>query len=467
MYVAIVEPTNTLFRYLRVARAKGFRTLVLTADADACRAAELAHYAETGDVRRRPRADGLAELVGAANPPVDTPDVTEDSRIDLAIECDVRDPAAIAAALRPHRDEIAGLLPGDEIYVETAFAAGSALGFDVASAEDARCQRIKSAMKQRMVDRGVSTAPFVTADSLAEAEAAWAGFGHDCMVKMVDFATSAHVYRATTHEELVAAWEAITSDPMKLPTPFPRPAQAVLEKFVGGQEVSAEGFVMGDRIEFVSNCEKVTSDRFVIVDHLVPAALSAVDHALVDDVVEQCVRALGLRNCVFHVEVHIVDGVPYVIESASRPPGQQMCELIDRAYGVDLHEVAVDLATRGTTEVRRPAPRSWFALLALYAEQTGTLTGVTGLRELNERGVLRQWHLRAHVGDQVRPLHTFQERYGWVQIEDPTQDGLRDVLRWAQEHLRLTVDPTPAPVPVAAPASAGRRPADAVADPAG
>lgn len=421
-YLVIVEPTHTLFRYLRIARQQGLRTLVLTRDPEGARVREAAHYADTGE------GEAAGPGFGA-----------EQSRIDETVRCDVTSSAAIVAALAPYAGRVAGILPGDEVFVPPALAAGSALGFDCAAPEDARCQHVKSAMKERLVARGVRTPPFRTAYTWAEAEAAWLDFDRDCMVKMVDFTTSAHIYRATTRDELAAAWHAITAEAPGVDTPFPQTSHAVLERFVGGREVSAEGYVSGDRVGFISNCEKVTSDRFVVVDHLVPARLSAAERAAVEEVATECVRALGIRNSVFHVEIHIQDGVPYVIECASRPPGQQMAELIRRAYAVDLQALAVELATGGRPEVARPVPVRWFALLTLYADSSGTLTGVHGLAELRQRGVLRHWHLRAQVGDQVQALRTFQQRYGWVQIEAASEDDLLAHLEWAQRHLRLTV----------------------------
>jgi biotin carboxylase len=416
MFLVIVDPHNALFAYLAAAHRKGFRPLVLSPDVAHTRLDERRH-AQAAQHRNA-------------------------THLDEIVECDVDSPAAIVAALRPYRDRIAGMVAGNETSVTPTFEAGSALGLDCARPADARCQHVKTAMKQRLVDRGVPTPAFYPARTFTDAERAWQAFGGDCIVKMVDYRSSANVYRVASDADLRNAWEMITTNGLGLDTPFSLAREAIVEAFVDGREVTAEGYTTGDRIEFLNFCEKGTSDRFVVVDHFVPARLTPAEQAAVEDVSQRCVRALGIRNNVFHVELNVVDGQPYVIECAARPPGStEVLDMIRWARGADLIDISIDLSTgRPVTARYRPAAHH-YALLSLYASRSGRLTGLTGLVELRRKGGVRRWHLAAKLGDRVEALEDFRQQYGSLILEGATAQAVRDAAHWARANLRLLVEP--------------------------
>src|SRR3989442_646233 len=56
-YLVVVDPQVALFRYLEVARRKGYRTLVLALDPHACRSAESKHNRETPSKASTPDSD--------------------------------------------------------------------------------------------------------------------------------------------------------------------------------------------------------------------------------------------------------------------------------------------------------------------------------------------------------------------------------------------------------------------------
>jgi hypothetical protein len=419
-YLVLVDPQDVLFRYLEGAQRKGFRTLVLALDPQATRAGE-----------RRYNTDALS---------------CAESRIDLLVECDTGRAEAIVRALEPFMGQVAGLLPGDDAYVPSALAAGRAMGFDYAAPQDAVCQQSKSAMKRRLTERGVPTPDFRLATSVREAEDYWSQLGGDCMIKMVDYCDSANVSRVTDKESVRRAWESIIKNALQIEVPFTLAREALLEEVVEGRELSAEGYVQDDRVTILNYCEKITTPNFIVVGHILPAALSPGEQLSVRRVVADCLRALGVRNSVFHAEVHVRGGEPYVIECAVRPPGQHVVDLIAESSGHDLMDIAIDLATGRTTTAQAGHIRRHYAIFALFAQQSGTLTAVDGLDQLCSRGGVRQVHLEVKPGDQVEALTTFRHRYGFVVLEDDHAAGIREKAAWLRSHVRLAVAPRMAPL---------------------
>ena len=419
MYLALVDPHAALYRYLSVARRKGYRTLVLTADPVACRMQE-AHN----------------NLDGATH---------GTSQMDKVLTCNPTSADDIVHALEPMRHEVAGLLPGNETSVAATFQAGRGLGFDCARSIDAPCQQVKTDMKRRLVERGVPTPRFRVVRNLADTAAAWEAFGRDCIIKMVDYVSSANVYRVKSAVELEVAWEAIRSNRLSIVVPFPLAKEAIVEEFIGGRELSVEGYVADQEVVCLNSCEKITAESFVVVGHYVPARLTPEERRSVESVATSCVRALGVRNSVFHVEVHLQDGVPFVIECAARPPGQHVTDLIPHTYGYDLMDVNVDLAVDNGTTVQPAPPRRHHALLALTADRPGAYVGVEGLEDLRARGGLVMCHVGIQAGHPVDVPRTFRNRYGFFVLEDATAEGVRDKANWARKNVRISVEAVRSP----------------------
>jgi biotin carboxylase len=260
------------------------------------------------------------------------------------------------------------------------------------------------------------------------------------MIKMVDFRSSANVYRVTSESHLEQAWDAITTNRLSLDVPYPLARVAILEEFAGGRGLTAEGYESGGRVVFLNFCEKVTSDRFIVIDHYVPAELPPAERACVEEAAGTCVRALGVRNSVFHVELHLVDGKPYVIECAARPPGSDIViDMIRWAHGDDLLAISIDLSAGQPVDARYKDPRGHYAVLSVYSNESGRLVGLTGLAELRRRGGVREWHLTAKLGDRVEALTDFRHQYGSVVLEADTAEDLREKAEWLRRNLRLLV----------------------------
>ncbi len=407
--IVIIEPHAALYRYLQIARRR-FHVIVLTTRPDRCLQRE----------RYYNRSMGF---------PTGT-------QLDRLIQCDTTSVDAMYEALVPWKDTLAGALAGDDVFVPVTAELGRRFNFDYALPEDGVTQHLKTAMKQRFRERNIPTPRFVIARSLEEARQAWEELGRDCMVKMVDFEASMNIFRVSSAAELEAAWDAIVNNRNNLKMPFPLSREVILEEFVSGRELTIEGYVQGDRVVCLNFCEKIT-DQFIVVGHLLPALVSEKEAEILRHVAEHCVRAVGMRNTVFHVEVHLAGDTPYVIECAARPPGANMVELMYRSYGFDLMEISLSLAANEpVTELPRE-PKVHFAMLALYSKQGGKLDRIDGLEELRGRGGVAHIHLDAKPGDVIEPLSGTHQADGFVMLEDLTALGVRDKAAWMQEHVRL------------------------------
>lgn len=409
--ILVIEPQVGLMRYFHVIQRR-YKTLVLTRDPQSVREAEQSYN---------------------SNPWV----ARSESCIDEFISYDSVDVPSIIRALRPFEAQLAGIIGGDDASVPLAEQIGYALGFDYARPADAECHHLKTAMKRRLFERGVRTPGFEIVRDLESARRAWQRFGRNSMVKTVDLSGSFNIFRVRTDGELESAWDAITQNKVK--TVFTRSKEVIIEEFIGGRELSIEGYTQGDRIEILNFSQKFTESNFAVVGHYIPADLTIAEEQALSGIACECVRALGLRNSVFHIEVHLQDGALYIIECAVRPPGQHTVDLIGECYGIDLMEISIDLAVGREVEARRREPRGHYGIFSLYTNKSGLLEQIEGLEELQASGAIMHLNVEVKPGDPVEAFHISKRDYGLIMLRDSSPEALRQKAEWFRKRVNFVV----------------------------
>jgi biotin carboxylase len=413
MYVVIVEPRLAMHRYLEIARQQ-CDTIVVTHDTEHCLRAEADYRREAG--------------------------LPEGTEIDRIVECDTKDPRAVLAAIEPFRGEVCAVLPADEPVVSVSAAIARGLGLPGPDPDDAVCQHIKTHMKRRFQEHGVPTPDFRIATELDQALAAWKELGGNAIIKMVDYESSVNVFHARSEADVRDAWTKIMTNDVGVQSALPLRREVLVEQPVFGRELSVEGYVRGDEIVILNSCEKITAKNFQVIGHNLPSLLSDDEREELFGVARKAVRALRVRDSVFHLEAHIHDGKAYVIECASRPPGHHVCTLLERMYDFDFMEVSLRLARGEQCDVQPSPPKKHFAIYVLYTLKTGTLKEIVGLDELEKRGGLEWLEVKVKPGDLVEELRSPKQRYGVVLLSGATPEEVRGRASWMLENVRLVVD---------------------------
>jgi biotin carboxylase len=133
--------------------------------------------------------------------------------------------------------------------------------------------------------------------------------------------------------------------------------QAILEDYLPGDEHSIEVVVRdGRRLRCVLT-RKVTSGppHYVELQHVVTSDQRACARTGAEGLADRLIGALGVADCVLHVEAKRTTAGWALIEIAFRPAGGMICELVRRACGIDLYEEQIRAALglpAGTTAGR-------------------------------------------------------------------------------------------------------------------
>lgn len=348
-----------------------------------------------------------------------------------------RDAFAAAESRRPD-----AVLAFSEPQVTAAALLQDRLGLPGPSLRAATISRNKALQRACFGASGLPQPFFLVTDDLA-AERGWAADHLPVVVKPLTGAGSAGV-------ELVADLAA-----------FDRTARnragagrLLVESLVEGPEYSWEGLVRDGEVLFGNLTAKETTGppQFVECGHRPARRLPGAAGTAVDRLARRVVDAMGMRTGIVHLEFRLTADGPCVMEVAVRTPGDYILDVISTAYGFDLYEAVLRLATgRPLPPLPEGAPAraaaSWFPIA-----RPGTVLKVEGLAEVAAHPAVRRASVWVRPGDEVGPLTSSADRVGCVLFDAAGEQELEEAAGFARDRLGIVTRPNRA-----GPSSTGER----------
>ncbi|MET9380889.1 ATP-grasp domain-containing protein [Streptomyces sp. NPDC002928] len=199
----------------------------------------------------------------------------------------------------------------------------------------ALAMRDKFVQKRIVRDAGVRTANCAVLEESGSAATALPSFPQ--VLKPLDGGGARNTFLVADERELTAAVAEVAGS---------GGGPWLLEEYVPGVEFQVDGFVEGGEIRLLSISRYVQNLIEVhdggLVAHIVLPPHSHPDlYAKVEALAETAFKALGHRDGVFHLEVfqHAEDGEIVFGECGARVGGGRTDEVVERAFGVRLHDV--------------------------------------------------------------------------------------------------------------------------------
>lgn len=269
----------------------------------------------------------------------------------------------IAQALHRHRpfDGVCCLADGLQ-HIAIGVAAALGLSFPVAPGALALAFD-KHATRRTLQGLGLDPTPAELAADVAGLAAAAARIGYPVIVKPCNATGSSGVTRVDDAAGMAHAAARLAARGHGFPV--------LVEAFLAGEELSVEAISEGGVHTVLAVTKKYIDANFVECGHVVPAPLEARAHGAVCRFVEQVLGALGVIDGPSHTEVMLTSAGPRLIETHTRPGGDQIFELVHLATGNDLMELTVRqfIGERVLDDIVRDAPADrhaaiWFAIPA-------------------------------------------------------------------------------------------------------
>jgi hypothetical protein len=192
--------------------------------------------------------------------------------------------------------------------------------------------RDKLLMKRRLRDHGYDALPRVLpGEAVASLSALpWSGRS---VVKSRWGLGASEVTVVEDEQQLTAAVESLGGDPARLQ----------IEEFVDGPMCHVDSVVVDGEITFAA-VSRYLDPPGNFAKHRFQASYNMLPGELYNELLEHnraVLTALGLHNCVTHVEFFLAEGGIVFCEAAARPGGGGIDLMVSNAHGVDLIDAAV------------------------------------------------------------------------------------------------------------------------------
>lgn len=200
----------------------------------------------------------------------------------------------------------------------------------------------------------------------------------------------------------------------------------IAEHAAGGNEYSVEAVTFGPGAHRVLGVteKRVQEGTFVESGHRFPADLSDGDTAALADFTCSILTALGVHCGASHTEVKLTrDHGPVLVETHTRPGGDEIPELVRLVTGVDQYQLAISSLLHRTPASASARTVDEASIVFVVPTTTGSFAGLTW----PTYGTHTTAHQTALPGSHIRGLNSSSDRLGWVMS---THAGSPDGSSW-------------------------------------
>ena len=299
--------------------------------------------------------------------------------------------------------------------------------------------RDKPAMKEAVRAAGVACAQSIGTSSMDEAREFAARVGYPLILKPRDAAGAAGTYKATNSEEFERALRECGLD---------RGRSAAIEEFNEGHEgfydtLSIEGTVQHDFIShYYPGVLEAMRTRWISPQICVTNRMDVPDYAQVKEMGAKVIRALGIGTSATHMEWFFGPKGLRFSEIGCRPPGVRVWDIYSHANEFDLYREWAFAIAHGRTDAR-PSRRFSGGMIALRPECDGRITGYDGMDLVQQK--VGEHIIDCHLpppGTPTQPVGSGYMGNAWMRMKHPDFDGLRGVLDFVGENLRVRAKPS-------------------------
>ncbi|MBD2803172.1 ATP-grasp domain-containing protein [Xenorhabdus sp. ZM] len=123
----------------------------------------------------------------------------------------------------------------------------------------------------------------------------------------------------------------------------------LLESFIYGDEYSVEAVSYQGQHHILAITKKYKNKRFIETGHVLPAPLAHELEEQIKTYIQKFLSVMNFNNCPSHTEIILSNSGPVVIESHTRPGGDNIYRLLEFSTGIDLMNIVAKINT-GTLE---------------------------------------------------------------------------------------------------------------------
>ncbi len=325
--------------------------------------------------------------------------------------------------------------------VTSAAYAASRLGLPFQGSHEAVCTlQDKQRFRTFLHDNGFNCPELHVFSSAKDAVEAAGGLTYPVIAKPVDSAGSKGVTRVDDPGQLRAAVEHALD--------FSRGGRCIVEQFLEKKCPSsdADGFTVDGRFACVSfdsqYFDPACGNPYAPAAYGMPAEMPLEARAELECELQRLADLLHLGSGVYNIETRLAtDGKPYIMEVSPRGGGNNLCEMLRHASGVDLIRAAVEAALgMPVTGVRSPDYDGFWYQQIVHARQTGTFRGMWYAPGFAEKHLVKE-SIWASPGTHVENFDAANFAFGNCFLRFDSHEELDEFRAHEDEFMRVEVEP--------------------------
>lgn len=215
----------------------------------------------------------------------------------------------------------------------------------------------------------------------------------------------------------------------------------IAEDFIDGTEITVEGFIENNIVQILAISDKnhYESDKYRVASSLnYPAKISYTVKEKVEICTEKATRALGINNCLFHIEMIVHEEEPYLVELGARPGGGHIFHpLVQTVSGIDYVQVYVDLLLGKPIEISNILQNG--ATYHFIKTKKGKVISISNIGNYANHTDLIDFFINLKVGDEIKEVNTDLSRAGFIVTRGKTREFAMNLAHIIEEQLKINI----------------------------
>ncbi len=321
-----------------------------------------------------------------------------------------------------------------EAHIMAAATVREAAGIPGTSPQTAFLCRDKPAMKEMLRQAGIPCAKSARARTANEAWEFAHAVGFPLIVKPPAGAGAAATFHVRSGEDLQRAI---------LESGLADGATVAVEEFIEGHEGFLDTLTIDGKVghEFIThyypNVLEAMRQRWISPQMVVTNRMDAPGYDEVKGLARKVIKVLGIGTSATHMEWFFGPKGLHFSEIGCRPPGVGQWDVYNAANEFDLYFEWAHALVHGSTHSQ--ASRRYAAgMIALRPERDGTITGYSGVDEINRK--YGEYVVAAHLPEPGMPTQPVEGGYmanAWMRMRHPDYDTLRAILSDIGQTIRV------------------------------
>jgi len=264
-------------------------------------------------------------------------------------------------------------------------------------------------------------------------------FNFPVVIKPVYGSSSAFVIKVEKQEDLLEMFQYVKSNiSTNIESALSDGLDILVEEFIDGDEVDIDILLQNGKVKFFSisdNFNKSKGIFFVDNGQAIPSSLPGQYQEELLEMAEIILEKLGIQNGCIHFEAKYSKKGIYPIETNIRMGGDYVYSYTRSAWGVDLVEYVVKIATgEYFSRIKKPSlPKKYIIGWDLHPNDSGIMVELDAPEEIKKNWFIEEMQIYKKIGDPIFVPPEGFEHLGWITVTGENvldaQDNLEAALR--------------------------------------